>query len=123
MNDKCETVVVVGEDGQSLIINAIDFDETKYQLFEVDIKKEDLTLFDREAAKAYLIEKGVEFNTRAKNETLEELVEKTKAAEEGKPKIEEKDGKFVVVNANGEPMGEPYETKESAEAVLAAIGG
>lgn len=74
MSDAIPTITIDTENGP-VVINMSDFDPTVHKIAGAEPS------FDREAAVAYLNEKGVQFAKNIGEKKLIELVEATKAAE------------------------------------------
>lgn len=117
MSETLPTITVKQKaDGRVRIINLSDFNP------EIHENQTEQTSYDREAAKAFLKEKGVEFAKNISDKKLQELVESV-----NDPKafgVVEVSGRFVIVDASGNQQGEEtFSTAEDAELMIKLLSG
>lgn len=120
MSEVLPTILVKRkEDNHVCLINLSEFDEKLHEA----VGSENQSGFDREAAKKALDEKGVKYAKNASDTKLQELLD-----EANKPQPElsvvEKDGKFVIVNKDGEQQGdEQFDKEEDAKVMVELLTG
>lgn len=109
--------------GSLVIINESDFDETVHEHLNATTSS---TSVSKEQIVAKLKELKVTFKPTQSKAELEDLLLKEQAkvvASTSVLSIEEKDGKFIIVNAEGVQQGNEFDTEEAAQTMLTLLGG
>ena len=126
MNEVLETVLIKNEKGEARRINLSSFDPEKHEIYGVDEAPKETKSgkdFDRDAAMKFLDNAGIEYKGNISNVKLEALVAETQQNAKDF-NIQEKDGKFIVCDKDGDQVGsDAYDTREDAETMLELIAG